>query len=182
MDNKKVNYNELQEACKTLGLDASEFIDTQEIQKGGDSINYKLLYQQQLENNQKLILMVGATHQSISNNFEEVKKGVIYLQDSLNQMGNSPLHQQKSFVGNVKIVEKAFGGEEQKSQVNASFSISQQLKQVKSYLGAKMMMDLQKGVSNGAFERAAMQLDANGFIENGLVKQILDSDKVLITA
>ena len=47
-------------------------------------------------------------------------------------------------------------------------------------MGNKVVEDLQKGITNGLYERAALQLDANRNLTQELRDSLLSEDKVLI--
>ena len=98
-----------------------------------------------------------------------------YIVSQFEKMGASPLHNRKSF-DKIKVLEKSFSGEQQNS-AKATFSISSQNKQLKNFLGDRMMEELQKGISNGIYEKAAMQFDATGVLNNDLINQIYQKDK-----
>lgn len=183
MENKStINKDELKAACSALGLNYNEFIEEPKtIEKGlGSGVDYENLYHQQLKVNQDLLMAISNSNNQITKNFEEVQKGLNEINSQFEKMGASPLHNRKSF-DKIKVLEKSFSGEQQNS-AKATFSISSQNKQLKNFLGDRMMEELQKGISNGIYERAAMQFDATGVLNNDLINQIYQKDKILITA
>lgn len=178
----KIDKKELKAACEALGLNYNEFIEEPKtLEKGiGEGTNFEALYYQQLEANQKLLAAIGSSNDKIAQNFQELQKGLSGLNSQLEQMSASPMHNRKSF-DKIKVLEKSFTGEQQES-ARITYSLANQNKQVKNFLGDKMMEELQKGVKNGIYEKAAMQLDAIGSLDNSTISYILSNDKVLITA
>ena len=97
----------------------------------------------------------------------------------MNDMKNTPMRKSKSAT-KVNVIEKAFA--QQNNGVQKIFNINNfgEKKELKKLLGNKALEELQKGVNNGVYERAAMQLDASGFVTPDLAQQIFQKDKILI--
>lgn len=170
----------LKEACKTLGLDYSEFIDTsEEIEKGIGGVDYKSLYENQKEINKNILLAFGGISKSIDTRFNELQKGFDDLNDSLEVFKESPMHQRKS-AERVVAIEKAFDGEGKKADLTFDLKNGADLKGLKKYLGNQMTKELEKGISEGFYQKAALMLDANKALTREIIKDLFDRDKILV--
>ena len=138
-------------ACESLGLNYSEFIETpSEIEKGVvDGVDYKTLYNQQLENNNKILLALGSTNKKSFEVISELQKGFDFLQEEFSKLGSSPMHNRKSFdKEKISILEKSFQpGNGGFPQASSMLSIKDNNKQVKNFLGDRMMEELRKGIT-----------------------------------
>ena len=203
------NNIELQEACKLFGLNYQDFVNVDNkkgpsqkqqirpIQKGvvapqgnrpnkpapSNNVNYKELYESQLEINKSLITTLGSLSISVNTNFSELQKGLGDLDERFAKIEGTPAHQGKSRRGSIQVIEKSFQGNEGVIKANKTFNLSvkSEKQAVKSYLGQRMMEEFQKGVQNGFYEEAAMTLDSNGSLTDRQIETILKQDKILIT-
>lgn len=182
MKNQK-QISELREACNILGLNPNDFVEASEIEKGVDTVDYKVLYEQQKELNTQIILSLGKLPGIISENltsqFSEIQKSVNGISDKINIFEQSPLHQAKSCT-KVNVIEKAVQDKTQEAKNTYSISNPVSLKALKTFLGGKTMEFLQKGVSNSIYERAAMQLDANKCLTVEIANKLFEMDKIKI--
>ena len=54
------------------------------------------------------------------------------------------------------------------------------LKGLKKYLGNQMTKELEKGISEGFYQKAALMLDANNALTREIIKDLFDRDKILV--
>ena len=76
-------------------------------------------------------------------------------------------------------IEKAVNGGNN-GMKTLSLNIPSDVRQLKDFLSQKAIEELSKGVENGVYERASLQLDASHKITPDLVKKIMEQDKILI--
>lgn len=179
--NKQVSLKELKESCKILGLDYKEFVDnSDELEKSSESsINYKQMYQDQVELNHKLMLEIAKMKQSQDSGLEEIQKGLSFIKDTMSALEVAPAHGGKSF-NSMSVIEKSFlGNENDKSKAEMTISIRNR-KAVQDFLGKKMDEELSKGISDGFYGKAASLFDATNQINEDTIRKILEQDKVLI--
>lgn len=188
-----MEIKDLKDACSILGLDYKEFVETAEVEKSVVA-DYRALYEQQKALNEKILSNISEVSKSFSGKLEsfqnevtkslkdqikELTKSFGSLKEEMNDMKNTPMRKSKSAT-KVNVIEKAFA--QQNNGVQKIFNISNfgEKKELKKLLGDKALEELQKGVNNGVYERAAMQLDASGFVTPDLAQQIFQKDKILI--
>lgn len=181
MEKNKI-ASDLKLACKALGLDYKDFCDSSidELEKGLDTVDYKALYEEQVKLNQEIVLAIGKIPALFNTKFEELQKGFNTLNEDLTIFKESPMHQRKS-VGGIYPVEKSFEGSNNK-KYKAIFDTKTYagLHDLKKYLGNMVMQDLNKGVVNGFYEKAALTLDAKKCLPDIMVKELIDRDQILV--
>lgn len=203
-----MKIEELQKACKILGLDSSQFLKEEELEKASDNLNYKELFENQKSLNEQLIKGIANIPGFIQKSFEdfqgnlpknddkikslegkieEISKSLDSLSspikniaEKLHIMEESPARKKKAFT-NLNAVEKGINPENQAAAVN-TFSLNDrlQVKRLKSFLGEKTMECLEKGINNSIYERASMQLDSSKTISMDLRKALFDKEKINI--
>lgn len=198
------DINQLKEACEVLGLDYSAFVEPENqekkpqkkmkpVQKGitnpkpsvqvSQQIDYKALYEKQLQQNKELLGLLSEFNSSFKSQFSALEKGVSDLNERFSKIESTPAHSPKSFRSKLQVVEKGFSGNQGNVDYQRALSMknSRDVKELKAYLGNKMMEEFQKGVQNGFYEQAAMTLDSNGILTDKQINVILKQDKILIT-
>lgn len=152
----------------------SEKIDSTFSQSNEGAVNI-------LQEIQKSLTDVKEVKEQLSqlSELKEVLKGVQNISQEIENFKRSPIHQGKAF-RSVQAVEKAVV--QQNGGANEVYSLSNpaNVKQLKSILGQKMVEQLEKGVNNSVYERAAMQLDSSKTIAKQLRDSIFATDKILI--
>lgn len=189
-----MNIKDLQKACSTLGLDYNQFIESPEIEKGVESIDYKALYEQQKSLNEKILGNICEISKSfdtqldkfktdvsedMKSQIKELEKSFSTLKEEVDGMKKSPMRNAKS-AKSVAVIEKALNGGGNNGMKTLNLNISSDVKQLKDFLSQKAIEELSKGVENGVYERASLQLDASRKISPDLVKKIMEQDKILI--
>lgn len=202
----KINNKELREACNVLGLSYEDFVESSEIEKGVNDIDYKALYEEQKELNKELLLAIGKIPSSFNEKFKELEKGISEemsnissslkkndlsdtiknlkdnfedIKNKFNEYESSPLQKRKSFKS-LQIVEKSEDNQNNKNTNKYQLSNPVSLKQLKSFLGTKTMQALEKGVSESLYEVAATQLDAHKKFSPEVLKALRLSDNIEI--
>lgn len=188
-----MEIKDLQKACSILGLDYNQFIESPEIEKGVESIDYKALYEQQKALNEKILGNIGEISKSfdtqldkfktdVSKDMEgqikELKKSFGTLKEEVDGMKKSPMRNAKS-AKSVTVIEKAVNGNNN-GMKTLNLNVPSDVRQLKNFLSEKAIEELSKGVQNGVYERASLQLDASRRISPDLVKKIMEQDKILI--
>lgn len=175
--------NELKDACLILGLNPSDFIETPEIQKGVNDVDYKALYEEQKRLNIQIIQGLGnlpnVISEKLNTTISEVQKSVNDISDKINIFEQSPLHKAKSCT-KVNVIEKSVVDKENKAKQTYSLSNPASLKALKNFLGEKTIESLEKGVSNSIYEQAAMQLDATKNLNKKIADKLFEIDKIQI--
>lgn len=187
-----MELNKLKEACKVLGLNHKDFISLSEVEKGVID-DYKVAYEQQRKINEQILNNISEISKSfdnqlqdfskkvlenIENQIKEINKSVNSLSEEVDGMRKTPMRQAKSAT-KVSVIEKAVN---QNNNGVKTYDLNdfRQKQEIKRWLGDKALEELQKGINGGTYERAAMQLDANGKLSTDLIKKILEQDKILI--
>lgn len=187
MKKDKNYYDKLKKACEYLNLNVSDYVEPSELEKSvqfDENANYKALYEEQKNLNEQILMNMGNLGQNLTEavglKFEELSKGLSDIHETMDILGESPIHKKKSF-DRYTVIDKAVN-QSVKDDIKSSYSISNviQIKALKKYLGNKVVEDLQKGITNGLYERAALQLDANRNLTQELRDSLLSEDKVLI--
>lgn len=185
-----MEINDLKNACSILGLDYKEFVAIPEVEKG--VVDYKAAYEQQKALNEMILGNINEVSKSFDNKFEEFKskfteglenkikeltKSFDSVKGQVDEMKNTPMRKQKSAT-KVTVVEKAIN---QNGDVK-TFSLSDfgSLRELKRFVGDKAMEELQKGISGGVYEKAAIQLDASRMVSPDIAKKLFENDKILI--
>lgn len=175
---EKKDLQNLKEACKTLGLEYSEFIDMPEELEKGVSIDYKSLYESQKLANQQILIAFGNMSSSFDSKFNEIQKGINGIEEKFSIMKDSPMHQRKS-ISSVSAIEKGFNNEK-KADLTFDLKNTSDLRALKKYLGDKMSIELEKGISDGFYQKAALMLDANKNLTRDLISELFNKDKILV--
>lgn len=188
-----MDIKDLQKACSILGLDYNQFIESPEIEKGVGNIDYKALYEQQKALNEKILGNIGEISKSfdtqldkfktdvskdMENQIKELEKSFGTLKEEVDGMKKSPMRNAKS-AKNVTVIEKAVNGNNNGIKT-LNLNVPADVRQLKNFLSEKAIEELSKGVQNGIYERASLQLDASHKITPDLVKKIMEQDKILI--
>ena len=188
-----MDIKDLQKACSILGLDYNQFIESPEIEKGVGSIDYKTLYEEQKALNEKILGNIGEISKSFDAQFgnfkenisknikeqiKELEKSFGTLQEEVDTMKKAPMRSAKS-AKSVTIIEKAVNGQNNGMKV-LNLNVPADVRELKSFLSNKAIEELSKGVQNGVYERASLQLDASRTISPDLIKKIMEQDKILI--
>lgn len=187
-----VNISDLKKACSILGIDHSQFVESPEIEKGVGNVDYKALYEEQKALNEKILGNIGEISKSfdtqldtfkstLSNNMDqkikELEKSFGTLKEEVTTMKSTPMRKAKT-AKSVTVIEKSV------SQNNGiktyNLNIPSDVRDLKNFLSTKAIDELSKGVQNGVYERASLQLDASHKITPDLVKKIMEQDKILI--
>lgn len=189
-----MDIKDLQKACSILGLDYNQFIESPEIEKGVGSIDYKALYEQQKALNEKILGNIGEISKSfdtqldkfktdvskdMENQIKELEKSFGTLKEEVDGMKKSPMRNAKS-AKSVTVIEKAVNGGGNNGMKTLNLNVPSDVRQLKDFLSQKAIEELSKGVENGVYERASLQLDASRRISPDLVKKIMEQDKILI--
>lgn len=187
-----MDLKELKDACSLLGIDYNKFVeDPIELEKGVQEKNYKELYEEQLIINKTILGNIGEISKSFDSKIENFEKNILdtikdelreitkaysSVEEEIKEMKESPMRNSKT-VKNVNVIEKSLGG---KNDLK-TFSLDNNLekKQLKKILGDLALNELSKGVKNGIYEQAALQLDA-GNIEFNIRKHLLDYNKIQV--
>lgn len=186
-----MEIEKLKDACSILGLDYEEFISIPEVEKG--VVDYKAAYEQQKILNEMILSNIGEVSKSFEVKFEEFKnkfdeglegkieelnKSFGFLKEEINEMKNTPMRKQKSAT-KVTVIEKALN---QNNGAKKIFNLSDftSTRELKRFLGDKAIDDLQKGVVDSIYEKAAIQLDASRTVSPDLIKKIFEKDNILI--
>lgn len=189
-----MDIRDLKNACSILGLDYKNFIEEpKEIEKGvKEEIDYKALYEQQKALNEKILGNIGEISKSFDSQLEGFKKDVSEelknqikdleksfgtLKEEVNGMKLSPMRNAKS-AKSISVIEKAVNQNNGIKTLN--LKIPSDVKELKSFLSTKAIEELSKGIQNGIYEKASLQLDASRTLTSDLVKRILDQDKIFI--
>lgn len=184
----KTDIKELEDACKMLGLNPKEFLDTEEVSKGLNNIDYETLYNQEKELNIKILKSLNNIPSFIEKSFsdkfseenpkiEEIQKSIDSIKDEMEILKESPLHKRKS-CDSMSVIEKSLNRNDAKQTFKLSEGNS--LKTLKKYLGNKTLLCLNKGIDNSIYEKAALQLDAQKTLLPELRKALYNSDKINI--
>lgn len=177
------DIKELKDACLILGLNPSDFIETSEVQKGVNDVDYKALYEEQKRLNIQIIQGLGnlpnVISEKLNTTISEVQKSVNDISDKINIFEQSPLHKAKSCT-KVNVIEKSVVDKENKAKQTYSLSNPASLKALKNFLGEKTIESLEKGVSNSIYEQAAMQLDATKNLNKKIADKLFEIDKIQI--
>lgn len=179
----------LQKACEILGLDYKEYASIPEVEKG--IVDYKAAYEEQKALNEKILLNIGEVSKSFDNKFQkfrddfdsnvikELKKSIEDLGKEVNTMKTSPMRNAKSATA-VKVIEKSIGQSNKRNENTYDLQNFSDLKKLKSYLGDKAISDLQKGIQNSIYEKAALQLDARKRLSPDLISILSKDDNITI--
>ena len=188
-----VNINDLKKACSILGINHEQFIEAPEVEKGVGSIDYKALYLEQKALNEKILGNIGEIsksfdsqlvdfQKSISKNMEtqikELEKSFGTLKEEVNTMKKTPMRSAKT-AKSVTVIEKAVSNNNQGMRT-FNLNVPSDMRELKGFLSEKAIEELSKGVQNGIYERASLQLDASHKITPDLVKKIMEQDKIII--
>lgn len=188
-----MNIKDLQKACSILGLDYNQFVESPEIEKGVGDIDYKALYEQQKALNEKILGNIGEVSKSfdtqldkfktdvsknMENQIKELEKSFGTLKEEVDGMKKSPMRNAKS-AKSVTVIEKAVSNNNQGMRT-FNLNVPSDMRELKGFLSEKAIEELSKGVQNGIYERASLQLDASRKISPDLVKKIMEQDKILI--
>lgn len=188
-----MDIKDLQKACSILGLDYNQFVESPEVEKGVGSIDYKALYEQQKTLNEKILGNIGEISKSfdtqldkfktdlskdMENQIKELDKSFGTLKEEVDGMKKSPMRNAKS-AKSITVIEKAVNGNNN-GMKTFNLNIPADVRQLKNFLSEKAIEELSKGVQNGVYERASLQLDASHKITPDLVKKIMEQDKILI--
>jgi len=189
-----MDIKDLQKACSILGIDYTQFVESPEVEKGVVGIDYKKLYEEQKALNEKILGNIGEISKSfdkqldgfksdISKNMEsqikELEKSFGTLKQEVDTMKSSPMRNAKS-AKSVTVIEKAVNGGQNNGVRTLNLNVPADVKELKNFLASKAIEELSKGVQNGVYERASLQLDASKKITPDLVKKIMEQDKILI--
>jgi hypothetical protein len=187
-----MNIEDLKSACKVLGLNHEEFVSVPEIEKG--VTDYKAAYEQQKMLNEKILSNIGEIAKSfdsklesfqkdfnegLEGKIEELSKSFNTLKEDVNGMKNTPMRNAKS-AKSVTVLEKAVNGGGNNGMKTLNLNVPSDVRQLKDFLSQKAIEQLSKGVENGVYERASLQLDASRKISPDLVKKIMEQDKISI--
>lgn len=175
---EKKDLQNLKEACKTLGLDYSEFIDMPEEIEKGVLIDYKSLYEAQKLANQQILAAFGNMSSSFNSKFNEIQKGISGIEEKFSIMKESPMHQRKS-ISQISAVEKSFNNEK-RADLTFDLKNVSDLRALKKYLGDKINVELEKGISDGFYQKAALMLDANKNLTRDFISELFNKDKILV--
>ena len=188
-----MDIKDLQKACSILGLDYTQFVESPEIEKGVDHIDYKALYEEQKALNEKILGNIGeisksfdnqldsfktSISQNMENQIKELEKSFGSLKEEVDTMRKAPMRNAKS-AKNVTVIEKAVNGNNG-GMKTFNLNTPSDVRELKNFLSSKAIEELSKGVENGIYERASLQLDASHKITPDLVKKIMEQDKILI--
>lgn len=188
-----MDIKDLQKACSILGLDYNQFVESPEIEKGVGDIDYKALYEQQKVLNEKILGNIGEVSKSFNtqldkfktdvsknmeNQIKELEKSFGTLKEEVDGMKKSPMRNAKS-AKSVTVIEKAVSNNNQGMRT-FNLNVPSDMRELKGFLSEKAIEELSKGVQNGIYERASLQLDASRKISPDLVKKIREQDKILI--
>jgi len=190
-----MDIKDLQKACSILGIDYTQFVETSEIEKGVSSgnVDYKKLYEEQKALNEKILGNIGEVSKSFGDQLEDFKKSIASnmkdkiealeksfkgIKDEVNDMKKSPMRNAKS-ARNITVLEKAANGNNH-GMKTLNLNVPSDVKELKAFLSDKAIEDLSKGISDGVYEKAALQLDASRKISPDLIKKIMEQDKILI--
>lgn len=188
-----MKIEELKSACDLLGLDYENFVEKPtEVEKGVEGvIDYKKLYEDQLLLNQTILGNIGEISKSVDSKIEvfgqnilekiekelkEVTKSYISIQEEVREMKETPMRKEKT-VKTVNVIEKSVN--ENRGVKIFHLSNLGEKKQLKALLGNLALSELQKGVQNGIYEQAALQLDAGG-LDLNIQKHLLDNNKIQV--
>ena len=187
MKNNKT-ISELKEACKVLGLNFEDFVDTpKEIEKGvsDESEDYKALYEEQKKLNQDLLIAIGKIPSSLGSQLEEIQKGFDESFSSLNEklklFEESPMHERKSVDNSrLRYLEKGHNGKNE--DFNSVYDIRTKAGKdsLKKYLRNKLVEEIEKGVANGFYSQTALILDSNKVLPAATLERLKVSDNILI--
>lgn len=184
----------LKSSCALLGIDYTQFINTEEVEKGvAEGVDYKKLYLEQKAINEKILGNIGEISKSFTNQLDgfktdisknmenqikELEKSFGTLRKEVDTMKQSPMRNAKS-ARNVTVIEKAVNGG-QNGVKTLNLKVPSDVRELKNFLSTKAIEELGKGVQNGVYERASLQLDASHTITPDLAKKIFEQDKILI--
>ena len=193
-----MNIKDLEKACSILGIeDYTQFVKPEissEIEKGVNTIDYKALYENQKMLNEKILENVGEISKSFDNQLEnfqkefseqmkkqvkELEKSFTTLENEVNNMKKSPMRNAKS-AKSVTVIEKSVGEEQKNNIKTLNLNVPSDVRELKSFLSERAIDELSKGVQNGIYERASLQLDSSRKVSSDLVKKIMEQDKILI--
>ena len=188
-----MDIKDLQKACSILGLDYTQFVESPELEKGvSGGVDYKKLYEEQKALNEKILGNIGEISKSfdsqldkfkgdISKNMEnqikELEKSFGTLKEEVDGMKKSPMRHAKS-AKSVTVIEKSVNQNNGVKTLN--LNIPSDVKELKQFLSEKALDEISKGVQNGVYERASLQLDSSRRVTPDLVKKIMEQDKILI--
>lgn len=183
-----MEIKDFKNACDILGIDFKDFIETNEVEKSVEDIDYKKLYENQKELNNQILGNILEISKSFDHkleefkeslNIKEIQKSYDEMKKKVDNMKNSPVHNRKS-VTNVNVIEKAVGENKQQTKNRYSLQDFNSRKRLKQYLGDKALEELQKGVQNSIYEQAALQLDAYNRLHPNMIQTLFDKDNIII--